>query len=700
MRILKYALIAVAGLVVLLVAAVAIFAATFDPNKYKPQIEAAVKEKTGRTLKLHGDLKVALFPSLGADVSRVTLSEAGSEQEFVGLESAHASVALMPLLGGEVIVDRIRISGLKANVVKGKDGKFNFQDLLEPKDGKPSAEAKKDEKKGGDGKAAATFDIAGINIDKSSVSYKDLGSGQELALSDLKLSTGRISEKADGRLDLGVTVKGSKPAVDARIDLKGDYKVDLPAKAYAFSKVDGTLKGTLDKDTLEAKLSAPKLDVSADKASGEAVVVEFRLKGARRNAELSLKIDGVEGSAKALSIPKFSATVAMSGPDMPRELKVPVAGSIKADLEKETASADLTSKFDESNIQAKVGLAKFSPPAYVFDVNVDKLNLDQYFPPKPKAAPTTPEGKAEKGAVPGKAAEDTPVDLSPLKDLNANGKLQVGALQAQGLKLANVKAEVKAANGRLDMPHSANLYEGAISGALGAQANGNRITVRESLTNVSVGPLLRDFAQQDRLEGKGNVSLDVAGAGATVNTIKKSLDGSAKVNLKDGAVKGIDIAGLLRKVKSLGKSEEGSADNKDKTDFSELNATFQIKNGVAHNNDLDLKAPLIRVNGAGAIDIGNSTMDYTVKAAVVASAKGQGGAGLDQLSGLTVPVKLSGPFDGLKYKVDYGAVAGNLAKSKIGEKIQERIGGGASGGDVREKVEDKVKDRLKGLIKR
>jgi AsmA protein len=665
---------------------VAIFAATFDPNKYKPQIEAAVKEQTGRTLKLQGDLKVAVFPSLGADVAKVSLSEANPQQEFLSLESAHGSVALMPLLRGEVIVDRIRVSGLKANVIKDKDGRFNFQDLLEPKDGKPKPEAKKAEK-GGDG-GAAKFDIAGINIDKSSVSYKDLATGQALELSDLTLATGRIGEKADGRLQLGVSAKGSKPALDARLELSGDYKVDLPAKAYALSKVDGSLKGTLDQDAIEAKLSAPRIDISADKASGEAVTADLRLKGPRRSAELAIKIGGIEGSAKALAIPQFTANIALSGPDMPREMKVPVSGSIRADLEKQTANADLTSKFDESNIQAKLGLAKFSPPAYVFDVSVDKLNVDQYFPPQAKAAPTAPAPKEEKK---GPAADvDTPVDLSALKDLNASGKVQVGALQARGLKLANVKADIKAANGRLDVPHSANLYEGSVTGALGAQANGNRVSVKENLAGISVGPLLRDFAQQDRLEGKGNVSLDVAGAGATVNAIKKSLDGSAKVNLKDGAVKGIDVAGLLRKVKSLGKSDEGAADNKEKTDFSELNATFKITNGVAHNNDLDLKAPLVRVNGAGAIDIGNSSMDYTVKAAVVATTKGQGGAGLEQLSGLTVPVKLSGPFDALKYKVDYGAVAGDLAKSKIGEKVQEQ----------REKVEDKVKDRLKGLIRR
>jgi AsmA protein len=458
--------------------------------------------------------------------------------------------------------------------------------------------------------------------------------------------------------------------------------------------VDGAAKGTLDKDSLEAKISAPRVEITADKASGEAVTAEFKLKGPQRSTEASLKIAGVQGSAKALTIPSLTAELAMSGSDMPRAFKVPLSGSVRADLESQTASADLASKFDESNIQAKLGLAKFSPPAYTFDINVDKLNLDQYFPPKPKSsAPADKDGK--KGGDTARQ-EDSPVDLSAIKDLNANGKLAFGALQVKGLKLANLKADVKAGGGRLDVaPHSANLYDGALSGALTLQASGNRVALKETLTNVSVGPLLRDVAQQDRLEGRGNVTLDVSGAGATVNTIKKSLEGTAKVNLRDGAIKGIDIGALLNKVKSLGgKSEEGSANSKDQTKFTELNATFTIKNGVAHNQDLDVKAPLVRIAGAGDIDLGNSTINYVVKAAVVATTKGQGGAGLEQLSGLTVPVKLSGPLDGMKYQVDYGAVGAELAKSKVGEKAKEAIE------KNKDKVGGQVRDRLKGLLGR
>src|SRR5258708_35033211 len=233
MKILKYSLFGFGALVLLGVAAIAFFAMTFDPNRYKGQMEAAVKEKTGRTLKLQGDLKVAIFPSLGANVAKVTLSERAAGQEFLSLESAHASVALLPLLRGEVIVDTIKVAGLKADIVKDKNGKFNFDDLLESQQGK-SAKGTKKEKSEPKTRGAVKFDIAGVGVERSSISYKDLASGQELSLSDMKIATGRVSEKADGKLELAVTAKGSNPAIDMRVDLKGDYRVNLAAKAFAF----------------------------------------------------------------------------------------------------------------------------------------------------------------------------------------------------------------------------------------------------------------------------------------------------------------------------------------------------------------------------------------------------------------------------------------------------------------------------------
>jgi AsmA protein len=587
---LKYSLIGIAGLLILVIAAAAVFVLTFDANRYKPQIERLVQEKTGRTLKLQGSLEAAVWPSLGAKVSGITFSERGSDQQFLALDNAHASVALMPLLRGQVVVDRIRLSGFKANIVKQKDGRFNFSDLLEAKQD-PSKAPSKAETPPASGGAPVAFDVAGIEIDKSAIAYRDLAAGKEYSLSDVKISTGRIAERADGRLQMHAAIKA--PDLDVKLDLGADYKLDLPAESFALDK-------------------------------------------------LNLKVTGKE----------------------------------------------------ETNLKGRVALAKSKT---TFDLDIDKLNVDAYLPAEQKPAATASSGKP----APAKPAADTPVDLTALKDLNADGKLQIGALQVRGLKLASVKAEVKAAGGTLEAPHSANLYEGTLSGTLGAHADG-RIALKDTLTGIAIGPLLRDMAQQDKLEGKGNLSLDVNAAGKSVNAMKKALAGTAKVDLRDGAIKGIDIGKILSQARSaLGQQQAQAEASNERTDFSSLTATFNIKNGVAHNEDLDVKAPLFRITGSGNIDVGNSSLDYVTKAAVVATAKGQGGAATDQLAGLTVPVHLSGPFDNLKYDVNYAAVATDLAKSKAGEKLRERLEErlGVQGGDKAGQG-GSTADKLRGLFGR
>jgi len=581
---LKYTLLGLGGLVAIAVAGAAVFALTFDPNRYKADIERLAKEKTGRTLGIKGDIKMAFWPSLGADIAGVSLTEKGSEQQFVSLDSAHASVKLMPLLRGEYIVDSVKLSGVKARIVKGKDGRYNFSDLMEGGDQK-EAQAKKAPEPSG-GSQPVVFDISSVSVEKASITYIDQLAGQEYAIEDFTLKTGRIAQDAEGKLELAMVAKRKAPALEVRLSADGKYQ----------------LKG------------------------------------------------GV-------------------------------------------LSGDVTAKLDESTIKAKFTAAE----PYNFEASIDKLNLDRYLgaPEQPQAAGKPAAEKKEKQAA---KQEDTPVDLSALKGINAAGKLQVGELQVHGMKLAEVNAQLKAENGRVAVaPHSARLYEGEVAGEVQVDANRNQVALKEQLKGIAVGPLLRDFAEQDKLEGKGDITLDVTAAGATVNAMKRSLAGTAKVQLRDGAIKGINLAEIIQKGRNLLGSQSAAAgqsanDNSRRTDFSELSASFAIKNGVAHNEDLDAKAPLFRLGGKGDINIPASSLDYVVKAAVVATSKGQGGAERDRLAGLTVPVHLSGPFDDLKYDVDYRAMAGDALKSEAGQKLKDRVG---------EQLKDeKIRDKLKGLLGR
>jgi AsmA protein len=239
-------------------------------------------------------------------------------------------------------------------------------------------------------------------------------------------------------------------------------------------------------------------------------------------------------------------------------------------------------------------------------------------------------------------------------------------------------------------PFSADLYQGSMNGSLNVDARAvPAITFKQDMKGVAVGPLMVDAINNDMLEGKGTVNVNVSTRGGTVSALKKALNGTAALNLADGAVKGIDIAGTIRNIKSKFSFSGNTvnSDQKQKTDFSEMSASFNIKNGVAHNDDLSIKAPVLRITGSGDIDIGNETLNYVAKPTVVASLKGQGGTDLDKLNGLTFPIKLSGTFSDPKYGLDFSSIGTEIAKKGLLDKVggskgaalQNLVGGDKAG---------------------
>jgi AsmA protein len=218
------------------------------------------------------------------------------------------------------------------------------------------------------------------------------------------------------------------------------------------------------------------------------------------------------------------------------------------------------------------------------------------------------------------------------------------------------------------------------------------------MKSVSISPLMVDAINNDMLSGTGTVNIDITTQGNTIGALKKGLAGNAALNLADGAIKGVDIAGSIREIKNkvnVFKKETG-ADKSKKTDFSELTATFDIKNGVARNEDLAMKAPILRLakgDSKGDIDIGNEKINYLAKPTVVKSLKGQGGADLDDLSGISIPVNITGTFAEPKYGMDFAAIGAALAQSKLLDKV-----GGEKGAAVKELMGGDKVEGLKGLL--
>lgn len=356
----------------------------------------------------------------------------------------------------------------------------------------------------------------------------------------------------------------------------------------------------------------------------------------------------------------------------------------------------VSAKVDDSQINANLGVSQFSQPVFNFNVDIDKLDADRYIT-KSEPAAATPTPKTTQ------ASAETPIDLSALKKFNATGTAKIGWLKIANVKTQNVNIGLNAQQGVVNVsPFAANLYQGSMNGALKVDARATPvITFKQAMKNISIGPLLVDAINNDMLAGTGSVDVDITTQGATVGALKKALAGNASLNLADGAVKGIDIAGTIRdlknKVNILKSKDAIDADKNKKTDFSELTASFNIKNGVAHNEDLAMKAPILRLakgDSKGGIDIGAEKINYLAKPTIVKSLKGQGGADLDQLSGLSIPVKITGTFASPKFGMDFAAIGAAIAKSNLLDKV-----GGEKGAAVKELLGNENKgDTLKNIL--
>jgi AsmA protein len=700
-KILKYTLIGTGSVVGVAVAGAGYLAATFDPNDYKDEIVKAVKDSKQRDLRIDGDITLSFFPNIGANLGKVSLSEFRSAEQFAAIESARVSLALMPLFSGKAVVDEVAVSGLQATLVKHKDGTTNIDDLLF-----------KDETKTSE-KQQVEFDIASVSIEKTSLAYRDEGTGAQYAIKDFNLHTGRIANGVPSKIDLSAAVQANQPKLDIATQLKttltfdldkqlyklegldlqasgsaldisglklqagGDVSADVSAQQYGTQNFAVKASGTKGKDAFEVALDAPKIAVTKDSFSGDKLALSARLNGAN-DITATLSLPSIQGNARAFGSKALTLSFDAKGDALPgKQVKSEMKGSFAFDADKEHVDVELAGGLLQSQVKAKVAVNGFASPAIRFDVDVDQFDADLYMPKKEASAPK-------------ESGPEQPIDLSALRSLNLEGSLRIGSLKVANVKTSNLKLEMKAHNGQLNIaPLSANLYKGSVNGSISVNAQATPvIAVNQTLSGIDIAALTKDAADFDTLEGRGNVGMNLTMRGDTVSAMKKALNGTMSLNLADGAIKGINIAKKLRDAQGmLGKTQTTSADNIEKTDFSELKASFKVNNGVAHNDDLSLKSPLLRLTGNGDIDIGRDSMNYLAKATLARTLEGQGGK--DTVGGLTVPVRVSGPFADLKYTLDFGSMVGEAAKQKVEAKKEE----------IKSRVQEQLKDSLKGLFR-
>jgi AsmA protein len=688
--VLKFVGLAILTIIVLAVAGATALYLAGPADLVRDQIVARVKQETGRDLIINGATSFTFYPSLGVSMGEVSLSAPPDMKAppLVTIKKLTASVALMPLLQREVDVQEVRLEEPIINLQVDANGRksWDFADNVttsrlvryaqatEPgiaTDAAPSSPAPAT----GLPPNIEKLTLGDIRIIRGTVHYTDPRSATMETVSAIDLTVAAPS------LDSTATANGSFTYRDEPLELTSEITSPAAFLRSSSGRLIAHLKGrpidlryegtagfgaALDLDGNLA-LSSPSLhrlmafaqNQKPAAAADRPLAVTGKLSAASNTWTLS-------GATGALDRTKGTGDIAVTtGAARP---------IVRANL-----------KFAELDLNAILGLTptgqSVPAPAATPAAKPAAPGAPQSIEDLLKENPATP-GTQVRGFAQSSGWSTDPYNFTALNLVDADARVSVGRLLYKEIKIGQSLLAVGLKAGVLKAEFTdVQLYGGRGKGLVAIDASdlaNPRITTNIALDGVQGLPLLKDAADLDWLSGKAKITAGVTGQGKNQAAIMNSLGGSADIAIADGAIVGINIPGLLRNV-GQGKLGGLSSSPTEKTDFSEMSSSWAINNGVARNSDLKLVGPLIRVTGAGAVKLGERTIDYTLKPKIVADSRGQGGA-ID-IGGLEVPLKVQGPWEKPKFAPDLGGVLKDPDKAV--EAIKE-IGKQFKGKDAKE----------------
>jgi AsmA protein len=314
---------------------------------------------------------------------------------------------------------------------------------------------------------------------------------------------------------------------------------------------------------------------------------------------------------------------------------------------------NLRAQFNQSQLTGWLEVRNFDQPAATFDLKADQLLVAEW-----QTALAKSGGKA------------SPANKRSL--LRAEGQIAIGKLVLNHLIGSNAHGKAVWQHDTLTLdPFSVKLYSGTYQGAVRIELNGNapELALQGRYNEIDINQFLSATGRPSSIHGRGAGALNLRGQG-TGDALTRSLVGTGSLAILNGKFTGFDLSkqvGVLGKLQRL----PGGGGS---TPFQSLKTNLKFDRGRLGTSDLELLMDEVRVNGDGALQLGEPpTMDYTLLAHLSASLSklavpnlpgkdnplaqvtgilgaagniaAQTGTFFFDQAGLAVPLKMSGPID-------------------------------------------------------
>ena len=516
----KKLLVGLGVVIVLLVTAVIALPVLIPSDTIKEQIAAQVRDATGRELRIDGEVSFSLVPNIEFNASDLSLSNAAgmTDPEMFSLGGITVKIGLLPLLGREVVIDTLVIRDPALHLEIDKEGRPNWAF-------KPAKAGTAVAGQAPAGKSAALpfsdLRLGDVRIEKGLVSFRNASTGQILRAKDIELK-------------VALADLGSPLSLTGRLILN-----DEPV-------------------TFDLSVKTPRDLLTGRSAAIQTALVTKHLTTGFDAKILQQPVPGLDGAFK-LDIASVGKLAAWLG--QPLDKALPDPGPLKvratfagdgakialkqATIEGKGLKAKVTGSFDGSGKIAKV----------VLDVESGVLDIDRYLPPardKKEITAEPPKGK-KKAADMLAALSEEPLDLSALRQTDADVRIAIGGIKVAGFEVGRVAFTTKLTKGVLVAELSElSLYGGNVRGKVKLDGSGDALGVEAALTIDGVKPAnLAQTATDGKvaLTGAASGSLNATARGASPRALAQSLRGKLTfalggVEIKDapvGAISDINV---------------------------------------------------------------------------------------------------------------------------------------------------------------
>lgn len=416
----KKALIIVGGILAALVVAALVIPGFLNWNQYKTQIENAVEAATGRDVAIGGDISLAILPAPAFSVKKLTLANipGGAEPEMVSLDALDVRVRLLPLLRGEIDVDKIVLVAPRISLEVLPDGRRNWD--LTAQDKAPAEEA--------GGGLGADVRVNRFVIEDGIIVYRDALAGTDEKIEALNAVVSADSLAGPFKIKGDLVVRETPLAFAASVGQTGNGKIPVSLDlTLSGANADAAFRGLVD---------------PAEPRSAEGT---FKVKGKNLGALVAALSSAVTGEPIELAVPQpvtFDAAFVGSGTGVRTTALVYSVGTSRG----------------EGHIAASWEGA----PQFDVELSFGTLDADELIPVS---------GETEAGPGGDGVALPDPAMLLP-GEVGGRVALSAEAVRYKGRVMRQVKLAARADKGRLDIEQIGALLPGGADLKLAGQVTG------------------------------------------------------------------------------------------------------------------------------------------------------------------------------------------------------------------------------------